>query len=163
MKILLIGVILSIVIIGGGILLLSNYKPEQPITQGVLGLEVNPGSYDLGNIPINGGLVTREYEIKNVTDKTLKLKKIATSCMCTKAKVSLGEKETNLFGMEGHGDKNPSVNLELPAGESAKVTAVFDPAAHGPQGIGAIDRSVYLTFSDPVGMKELKFNGVVVQ
>ncbi|MBI2103712.1 DUF1573 domain-containing protein [Candidatus Woesebacteria bacterium] len=163
MKILIIGTILTIAIIGGGVVLLANNKTESPITQEVLGLEVAPNSYDLGNVPINGGLVSREYEIKNTTDKTLKLKKIATSCMCTQAKVSINGNETKLFGMEGHGDQNPSVNLEVPSGATAKVTAVFDPAAHGPQGIGPVDRSVYLTFSDPVGVKELKFNGVVIQ
>ena len=161
-KVFLIGGLLTVAVIGLGILFLSNQKTEAPITAQVQGLSANPEYFDLGEVGINGGLVTREYEIKNTTDKILRLKKIATSCMCTKAKVVVGDKETSLFGMEGHGDKNPSVNLELPAGVAAKVTAIFDPAAHGPQGVGPIDRSVFLTFSDPVGIKELKFSGVVV-
>ena len=128
----------------------------------VTGIETNPEFYEMGDIDINGGIVNREYEIKNVTDKTLKLKKIATSCMCTKAKVIVGDKETKLFGMEGHGDKNPPVNLEIASGETAKVLVEFDPAAHGPQGVGPFDRIIWLTFSDPAGVKELKFNGTVV-
>ncbi len=162
MKILVIVTILTFLIIGGGIVLFSGSKPEELITQQVEGLEANPEFYEIGNIPIGGGLVSKEYEVKNVTGKTIKLKKLATSCMCTKAKVKIGDTETQLFSMEGMGDKNPPVNLELPAGESAKVTAVFDPSAHGPAGVGPIDRSVILTFSDPVGIKELKFSGVVV-
>ena len=64
--------------------------------------------------------------------------------------------------MEGMGDKNPPVNLELPSGQTAIVTAIFDPAAHGPKGVGPFDRTVFLYFSNPSGTKELKFNGNVV-
>ena len=162
MKIVVIASLLFLLVIFGGAIMLSNSKPEEAVTNQVEGLTVSPESYELGNIPINGGLVSKEYEVKNITDKTIKLKKLATSCMCTKAKVKIGDRETQLFSMEGMGDKNPPVNIEVPAGASAKVTAVFDPAAHGPQGVGPIDRAVILTFSDPVGIKELKFNGVVV-
>ncbi len=162
MKFLIIGIVFTLLLIGGGVVLLSNSKTDTAVTAQVEGLEVNPESYDLGDVPINGGVITKEYDVKNTTDKVLKLKKIATSCMCTKAKVTIGEKKTKLFGMEGMGDSNPPVNLELKAGEVAKVTAIFDPAAHGPQGVGPIDRTVMLTFSDPVGIKELKFKGVVV-
>ena len=161
-KVFLIGGLITVAIIGLGILFLSNQKTEPPITAQVQGLSASPEYFDLGEVAINGGLVTREYELKNTTDKTLRLKKITTSCMCTKAKVIIGDKETKFFGMEGMGDKNAPVNLDLPAQESAKVVAEFDPAAHGPQGVGPIDRSVFLTFSDPVGIKELKFNGVVI-
>lgn len=163
MKFLIIGTVITLILILAGAFLISNISSEATVTQKIEGLEANPESYDLGNVQINDGLVTKEYEVKNTTDKTLKLKKIATSCMCTQAKVKIGDNETKEFGMEGHGDKNPPVNLELPSGITAKVTAIFDPAAHGPQGVGPVDRSVYLTFSDPVGVKELKFNGVVVQ
>ena len=161
-KVFLIGGLLTVVAVGLGILFLSNQKTEVSITAQVQGLSANPESFDLGEVAINGGLVTKEYELKNTTDKTLRLKKITTSCMCTKAKVIIGDKETKLFGMEGMGDKNAPVNLDLPAQESAKVVAEFDPAAHGPQGVGPIDRSVFLTFSDPVGIRELKFSGVVI-
>ena len=161
-KVFLIGGLLTVAVVGLGILFLSNQKTEVPITAQVQGLSASPEYFDLGEVGINGGLVRREYEIKNMTDKTLKLKKITTSCMCTKAKVVVGDEETKFFGMEGMGDKNAPVNLDLPAQESAKVVAEFDPAAHGPQGVGPIDRSVFLTFSDPVGIKELKFNGVVI-
>ncbi|OGM72310.1 hypothetical protein A3H19_03365 [Candidatus Woesebacteria bacterium RIFCSPLOWO2_12_FULL_39_9] len=136
---------------------------DSQILGDAVGIEVNPGNYDLGNVPINGGLVTKEYEIKNTTDKTLIIKKITTSCMCTKASFEIGGEATKFFGMEGHGDKNPSVNVEIGAGATGKTIVRFDPAAHGPQGAGPVDRSVFLTFSDPAGIKELKFNGVVVK
>ena len=134
---------------------------EEPTVEAV-GIELNPEYFGLGEVDINGGVVKREYEVKNVTDGTIKLKKLATSCMCTQAKVIVGDKETKFFGMEGHGDKNPPVNMEIAAGETAKVYVEFDPAAHGPQGVGPFDRIIWLTFSDPAGIKELKFDGTVV-
>ncbi len=135
-------------------------REEQTLTE-VIGLQVNPEVHELGNVPIDGGIVTKEYEVKNTTDQTIKLKRVATSCMCTQAKVSVGGKETKLYSMEHPGDRNPPVNLEIPPGEIAKVIVHFDPAAHGPQGTGPFDRVVSLTFSDPVGIKELTFSGTV--
>lgn len=161
-----------LVLIAGTLVLIIGFaiwqggKSQHP-NNGVIGAEVvgltsNPESYDLGDVPINGGLVTKEYEVKNTTDKTLKLKKITTSCMCTTASVAIGENVTKPFGMEMTGDRNAPVNLDLPAGASAKVTVKFDPAAHGPTGTGPFDRIVWLTFSDPAGVEELKFSGRVI-
>lgn len=164
LKILIITLVFSTILIVGFAFLFGGKKEDDVLVsnQTVEGIEANPESYDLGDVPINGGIVTREYEIKNVSGATLKLKKIATSCMCTKASFEIGGKKTRFFGMEGHGDRNPPVNIEIPAGSSGKVVVQFDPAAHGPQGVGPFERSVFLTFSDPAGVKELKFNGKVV-
>lgn len=96
----------------------SKGTAEIPTTP-ILGVTASPENYDLGSVPINGGIVTREYEIKNTTDKTIKLVKIATSCMCTTASAAVGGKTTKFFGMEGHTDKNPPLNLDLKAGETA--------------------------------------------
>ena len=125
-------------------------------------LEVSPASYDVGTIKMKDGNVVKTYEVKNTSAESMKLQRIATSCMCTKTKIKIGDKETREFGMEGMGDKNPPVNLELPSGQTATVTAIFDPAAHGPKGVGSFDRTVFLYFSNPTGTKELKFNGTVV-
>ncbi|MDP3917893.1 MAG: DUF1573 domain-containing protein [Candidatus Woesebacteria bacterium] len=125
-------------------------------------IEISPTSFDLGKIIMKNGIVEREYEIKNNSDKTLILKKIATSCMCTKAYVTLGDQKTRIFGMEGHGDKNPSINFEIPGGSTAKIISEFDPAAHGIAGTGVFDRIVWLTFADPIGVREVTFNGEVV-
>ena len=125
-------------------------------------LEVKPTSYDVGMIKMKDGNVVKTYEVKNTSTESMKLQRIATSCMCTKTKIKIGDKETREFGMEGMGDKNPPINLELPSGQTATVTAIFDPAAHGPKGVGSFDRTVFLYFSNPSGTKELKFNGTVV-
>ena len=163
-KILIATLNFSVILIVGFAAFFGGKEDEEVLVAGaqIEGVEANPGVYDLGDVPINGGLVTKEYQIKNTIGNTLKLKKIATSCMCTKASFQVEETKTKFFGMEGHGDKNPPVNIEIPAGQVGKVVVQFDPAAHGPQGVGPFDRSIFLTFSDPAGIKELKFNGTVV-
>ncbi len=166
-KLIIFGVVSLLVLGFGGLIFLQiklNQKNSIPTpTNQVLGITANPQNYDLGEIAYSGGLVTRDYEITNTSDKTIKLKKITTSCMCTKAKVKIGDKETKLFGMEGMGGINPLLDgFEINPGQKAIVTAIFDPTAHGPQGVGPIDRQVTLTFSDPVGIKQVSFKGIVV-
>lgn len=121
-----------------------------------------PESYELGEVPINGGLVTKEYDLKNNSGTAAEIKNISTSCMCTQAKAVRGGNETGFFGMEHPGDSNPAVDFEIPAGESVKIVVQFDPAAHGPTGTGPFDRTVRLNFSNPAGYKLLLFNGNVV-
>lgn len=163
-----IGIGISSILLLVGLVYLQTKSDEaaksnnQVLSQSV-GINVNPEIYDLGDVPIDGGLVTKEYEVKNDTDNMMKLQRIVTSCMCTEAKVSVGDKESKFFGMEHPGDRNPPLNYEISPGEAAKVTVRFDPAAHGPQGTGPFDRVVTLIFSEPAGVRELTFNGVVVK
>ena len=94
-------------------------------------LVVKPPSYDVGTVQMKAGNVVKTYEVKNTSSATMKPQRIATSCMCTKAKIKIGDKETREFGMEGMGDKNPPVNLELPAGQTATVGPPCTPQAIG--------------------------------
>lgn len=119
------------------------------------------GILNLGQVAYGGGIVSKSFDIKNTSGKSIKLRKITTSCMCTTAKVRIGDKETRLFGMEMNGDLNPLVDHDLPAGATAQVIFNFDPAAHGPQGIGAVDRVITVFFD--VGYKNLEFDGEVVK
>ena len=126
------------------------------------GLEVSPsGSMNLGQISYSGGKVSKTFDVKNNSDKAIKLRKIVTSCMCTTAKFLVNGKESKSFGMEMNGDLNPLIDIDFPTGATGQITFTFDPAAHGPQGIGAFDRVVTLYFD--AGYKEFKFNGEVVK
>ena len=66
-----------------------------------------------------------------------------------------GMKVINTYGMPGHGPV-PAVNETLKAGEAAYVDAVFDPAAHGPAGLGPTQRVVTIE-SDTGRPVELHF------
>lgn len=145
-------------------------QKSSPKTQGEVlseseaaSIQIDSQLQDWGQVPINGGVITKEFVFSNPTEKTLLLKKIVTSCMCTTAAVEVNGKSTRFFGMEMSMDKNPPVNMEIPAGASAKAIVRFDPAAHGPEGVGPFERTVQLVFTDPVGIREINFKGEVVR
>jgi len=127
-KVLITIIVVTLLLIGGGVFLLGGKSTStSEATSEVLGVEASPAFYDLGNVPINGGIITKEYSIKNITETPIKLKKVTTSCMCTTASIQINGEETKFFGMEGHGDANPPVNIEIGAGKEGKVIVKFDP------------------------------------
>lgn len=151
-----------LVVIGFAFLVSSKENKTSVLSEAAAeGIMANPSDYQLGEVFINGGIVTKEYEVKNETGEEIELLKIATSCMCTTANAKAGAEETRFFGMEMVGDKNPLLSLKVKNGESAKVSVRFDPAAHGPEGVGPFDRIVWLYFSN--GVKELTFSGNVIK
>lgn len=125
-------------------------------------IEITPANYDIGRVVMKDGIIIREYEIKNNSSEILRLKKITTSCMCTRAQVVAGDKKTRLYAMEMGGAVNPVIDFDIPANSTAKLIVKFDPAAHGIQGTGPVERVVWLTFVDPVGTREVGFSGEVV-
>ena len=63
--------------------------------------------------------------------------------MCTTVKFIQGGKETGPFGMPGHGFVPPLKKTVAP-NEEVAVSVTFDPTAHGPAGVGPIERAIYL-------------------
>jgi hypothetical protein len=119
---------------------------EIPQDVGKIGaVEVSEKIFDFGAISMKNGLVDHVFKITNSSDKDVSIKKISTSCMCTNAYMQSASGEKGPFGMEGHGGYVPPANETIKAGESRDVRVVYDPNAHGPAGVGAIDRLVYLT------------------
>ncbi len=100
-------------------------------------------SYDFGTISMAAGKVSYSFRIKNSGAESITISQIYTSCMCTSATLILGEKRTGPFGMPGHGFL-PKINKVIGPGGEAALEVVFDPEAHGPAGVGPIDRVVYL-------------------
>jgi len=101
--------------------------------------------YDFGLVSMLKGNVEHEFAIQNTTAAEVTVTQVETSCMCTRAIIKLPDgKEMGPFGMPGHGFV-PSVNAVIRPGEKIMVRAIFDPAAHGPAGIGKIERAVTLT------------------
>lgn len=111
-------------------------------------LEADERFFDFGTVSMARGKVTKNYTIKNSTDSAVVVKKLYTSCMCTQASLVRGEKRVGPFGMPGHSGSIPTINQELKAGEEAVVEVVFDPAAHGPAGVGPVAREVYVETLD---------------
>jgi len=109
-------------------------------------IEINPAEYDLGDISMAAGVVKKIFEIKNTGDGDLRIDGIWTSCHCTTAVLKVGDKNSPKFGM---GANPPFWSEKISAGESGYLEVFFDPAYHGPQGIGSAVRIVYLSTNDP--------------
>ncbi|MEK7117139.1 MAG: DUF1573 domain-containing protein [Patescibacteria group bacterium] len=107
--------------------------------------------YDFGIISMKNGLVTKDFTVTNNTEKDIVIPSLVTSCMCTKAYFVKPDGSTKgPFGMPSMGFV-PPLNETIKVGESRVVRAVYDPNAHGPAGVGPIDR--FLIMTDAVGGK----------
>lgn len=90
------------------------------------------------------GIVRHSFAVKNAGDIPVTVRQVYTSCMCTEATLLVaGGRRIGPFGMPGHG-MPPSINREFAPGEEATIEVAFDPAAHGPAGVGMIERLIYL-------------------
>lgn len=121
-------------------------------------LGTTESSYDFGVISMAKGKVTKKFILKNNTPEAIAAEKLYTSCMCTQATLVKGDERFGPFGMPAHG-KIPEINEDIEPGQEAGVEVVFDPAAHGPAGVGPIEREVILETSD--GRLKFKFKAQV--
>lgn len=122
--------------------------PEKPKPISLPSITASPEPFDWGNIKINGGIVQTKFTLKNSSAEAVSISKLETSCMCTEASLKIGEKESPFFGMPGH-TPNPGWQAEISAGQEAILTVKFDPAAHGPEGLGKVNRVARIWFSKP--------------
>lgn len=109
-------------------------------------LAVSESVYDFGTVSMAAGKVSHVFTIKNPTPKPQTATKLYTSCMCTAATLLYKGRQVGPFGMPGHGFI-PEISETIAPGEEAAVEVVFDPAAHGPAGVGRIERTVILETS----------------
>ena len=102
--------------------------------------------YDFGTVSMKNGNVSREFNVTNASDKDITVDTVITSCMCTNAFIVKSDGSVKgPFGMVGHGGSVPPANEIIKTGESRIIRVVFDPNAHGPAGVGPIDRYITLT------------------
>lgn len=125
----------------GGPASLGNLVNNQSGSSG--SLVVSEASYDFGTISMRRGNVQRVFTVKNTSQEAVTVTKLYTSCMCTTATLVKSEKKIGPFGMPGHGFM-PSIKETLAPQEEVEVEVIFDPAAHGPSGIGRIERLIYV-------------------
>ncbi|OHA91794.1 MAG: hypothetical protein A2758_01265 [Candidatus Zambryskibacteria bacterium RIFCSPHIGHO2_01_FULL_49_18] len=116
--------------------------------------------YDFGTISMKNGNVTKEFTVTNPTNQDITVSTMLTSCMCTTAFIVKPDGSTKgPFGMAGMGYVPPA-NEIIKAEESRVIRVVYDPNAHGPAGVGRIDRFVMLTDSEG-GTLELEIKALV--
>ncbi|MCR4333725.1 MAG: DUF1573 domain-containing protein [Patescibacteria group bacterium] len=115
----------------------------------VSGLTTVETMYDFGTISMKDGDVDKEFTVTNPTDIDITIATVVTSCMCTMAFIVESDGSAKgPFGMEGMG-YTPPANEVIRAGESRTIRVVYDPNAHGPAGVGRIDR--FITLADKSG------------
>ena len=148
--------VLTLAILGLGVWLLT-----KPTAGSQLGTTVPAGGkaevpvteFDWGTIDYGGGDAVAEFTISNPGPGTLSLAEVGTSCMCTTAQIIINDQKSPYFGMHA---KSSWVG-QVPAGGQAKLKVVFDPAFHGPSGVGPVTRQIVMTTTDPDRPK-LEFN-----
>ncbi|OHA58382.1 MAG: hypothetical protein A2370_01560 [Candidatus Vogelbacteria bacterium RIFOXYB1_FULL_42_16] len=166
-KNIIISVIVAIIVLTG---LLwwgrPNQKPAQSETVNTENTEAksvlvaSEKLYDFGTISMKNGDVTKEFTVTNPTDQDIVVPSLVTSCMCTKAFIVKSNGKTKgPFGMPGMGYVPPA-NETIKAGESRIIRVVYDPNAHGPAGVGQIDRFIILTEASG-GRLELEIKALV--
>lgn len=117
--------------------------------------------FDFGEISMAKGDVSHDFRVKNTGVKPVNIIKTYTSCMCTTAILQMASgKELGPYGMPGHGGFAPAINQIAAPGEEITVRAIFDPAAHGPAGVGPIERAIYIE-NDSGKPVEIQFKAVV--
>ena len=120
--------------------------------------EISEQVFDFGEISMAAGKVSHVFELKNGGAESAEIERIYTSCMCTSAVLQKAGRNFGPFGMQGHG-YIPKINQEFAPEDNAELVVTFDPAAHGPSGIGYIEREVYLETS--VGTQEIMIMATV--
>jgi len=135
--------ILGTALVIGGIAWLSRPGSQNaaPTEWSAGALEARESFFDFGTISMAAGKVSYPFVIKNTSPQLVTITKLFTSCMCTVALLDYNGKKIGPFGMQGHG-VIPNISETLLPGEQARVVITFDPAAHGPSGVGAIRRIV---------------------
>ncbi len=139
-------IVALVVLIGGGYYFASNTNSTAQVD-----LEENAkavvaeASHDWGKIGINDGNVEATFAVTNEGTVPLKLFNATTSCGCTTVQLFLNEIQSPIYGMHTSSD----YVLEVPPGESADLTVIFDPLFHGPNGTGPITRQTFVETNDP--------------
>ncbi len=145
-------VLSTIVILAGvvvlGLLLLytepkagENVKSKNVSSNQTSQLTTDLSFYDFGTISMKNGKVTKSFKLYNNQNSPVLVTKVYTSCMCTDALLKIDTNSYGPYGMLAHGVV-PSVNQEIKPNQESSIDVTFDPNAHGPAGVGVIEREV---------------------
>ncbi|PIQ68041.1 MAG: hypothetical protein COV91_06190 [Candidatus Taylorbacteria bacterium CG11_big_fil_rev_8_21_14_0_20_46_11] len=141
----LIGVFAVVILLawGGRIASTAPSEPSANSASAQSAFDFTDTAHDFGSISMKDGPVAYRFSLTNSTDHEVSIERITTSCMCTNAYLHDDSDKKGPFGMPGHGII-PRVNDAVAVAGSREVEVVFDPTAHGPAGIGPIERAVFV-------------------
>lgn len=136
-------IVLTLLILAGIFIAGEGASNQNNQNASISQLQASEKLYDFGTISMAKGNVEKIFKVTNPTDKDIEVKTVTTSCMCTSAYIVKGDSAKGPFGMPGMGYVPPA-NEIIKARDSIDIKVVYDPNAHGPAGVGFIDRFVYL-------------------
>lgn len=176
-------IVIGIVVIGGLVWIgrpsSPSNSPPTASAQPTNALAADSSTFDFGSISMAAGTVSHAFTLTNRNEEEVTVERLYTSCMCTTASLVIGNPSTpnrsslrsdgtgqagtgrkrlGPYGMPGHGF-TPKINEVIAPDETATIEVVFDPAAHGPAGVGPVERIVYL--ETPQGAQELTIRALV--
>ncbi|MCA9371470.1 DUF1573 domain-containing protein [Candidatus Woesebacteria bacterium] len=144
-KIIVAGIVAIVIILTGSYLLIGTVDTNSHIERSINAkATIDQTDYDWGVIGIHDGIVQATFPIKNGGTEPLKLFNVQTSCMCTTAQLKVEDVVSPEFGMH----TKSSYVTEVPPGKTAQLVVTFDPAFHGPSGIGPITRQIMVETND---------------
>lgn len=151
----------TLLVLGGGVYILSSsVAPAQVTVSQNARVSVDQKTFDWGNIPYSGGNATKTFTVTNTGSDVLKLTGIKTSCTCTKAQITIDDKSSPYFSMHS----TSAWVGEVSPGKQAQLTVIFDPAFHGPSGVGPMERLISVETNDSQNPKlEFSLKGIVVK
>jgi Protein of unknown function (DUF1573) len=105
-----------------------------------VGFSADRLEHDFGLVRLDEGKVSARFKVKNSTTETIHVARLFTSCMCTTVSLRLADSSVaGPFGMPGH-ESETVLDRSFEPGEEFVATMTFDPAAHGPMGVGEVVR-----------------------
>lgn len=137
-------IVIVAIVIGGGIMAFSGDNSQDTKVVDVASastLSTDRQIHDFGEIDIFSGVVTTTFVLTNEGTEDIIVSEGTTSCGCTNA-----ELEGVGFGMHEKMNKD----VIVPAGEKRDLTVIYNPLAHGPNGTGLAQRSVFLKTNSSV-------------
>ena len=142
----IIGIIVTTVLIFGIAIFFGTRMGATPqvTADAQVSVSIDSNKYDWGTIDYDKGIVSKNFEIKNTSNTALKLYNVKTSCMCTTAQLKTSEGTSKKFGMH----ESSTDVVKVKPGETAELIIEYDPAFHGPSGVGQITRIITMDTND---------------
>lgn len=156
-------VLISLIVLAViGLMFLGRFFDRKPLLQAEVtvksALSAAEPVHDFGAISMKDGNIAYKFKVTNPTDKDLPIVRLSTSCMCTVAYVVESGSKAGPYGMAGM--SHTKANAVFKAGETKNIEVVFDPNAHGPAGVGPMQRYVHLIDATG-GALQLEIKGMV--
>ena len=141
-------VVISALVLGGGMWAALRLPAVNGVAieeTGEAKAEIAIKAQEFGEVPLKGGNVMKSYAVKNVGTAPLLVANMGTSCMCTTVQLKTRDGTSPKFAMHQKSEWKGTIA----PGESGEVEVVFDPAFHGPTGLGDISRMIKFETNDP--------------